>query len=77
MVVCKRWRHQIEALRVAIEATPQNGASDVRGALRVEVHADNMTEPFSQIIPVSIDVSKGGTYAEAKRLVDEMQGSGL
>ncbi|OZB63725.1 MAG: hypothetical protein B7X31_05405 [Thiomonas sp. 13-66-29] len=76
-MVCKRWRHQIEALQVAIEATPQDGTSDVRGALHVEVHADNMTEPFSQTIPVSIDVSMGDTCAEAKRLVDEMQRSGF
>lgn len=77
IMVCKRWRHQIEALLVAIEAYPQDGASDVRGALHVKVHADNMTEPFAQTIPVSINVCKGDTYAEAKRLVDEMQRSDL
>ena len=70
---CALWRHQIDAhtFEIDLHARPSQTA-EVRGAIKVEVRATNMTEAFSHIVPVRISVQTGNTYEAALKLIDEL-----
>lgn len=71
-LTCQQWRHRSSAERFEFNLTWLNGAELQRGALHVEIHAANLTEPVTKAIPVEVMVEVGDTWGEAEALVNRL-----
>lgn len=66
---CVRWRHQLNAENFNIDIYPSLSQGHTRGALSIAVHAANMTDSFTHLIQIHVEVNTGDTFAEAIRLI--------
>ena len=69
---CEQWRHQTGPKYFAGRIFPDHGTDEIRGALRCEAHAQNLSAPVHQTIPVRITIKKVNTKEYAKDLVQNL-----
>ena len=70
-LTCDLWRHQTDAQLFGLEI---NVDTDSRkgGSLRVEVHAENLTQPVTVRTKVIVRENEVDTYAEAQKLIEKL-----
>lgn len=67
---CQSWRHGVEAEDFRFRLVVQDGDDEVSGAIRCEIHAENLSDPAILTVPVRIAWRIESTYAKAVELVD-------
>ncbi len=67
-LVCSSWRHGQQGVGFKLKIKPDERV-DISGAIAVEVHAHNMTDPLSAHLPIRISFVHGSTKDEARSLV--------
>ena len=70
---CAQWRHEVDAERFHGEICYRLDKGDIRGALEVQIHAENLSSPFSKRFPVRIAVKEGGIREAAEELVEDLR----
>ena len=73
-VECEQWRHGMGPESFVGEIFFDTDQNDIRGALRCEVHAGNLSSPVKAQFPVRITVRKVGSYERAQDLVQKLRG---
>lgn len=68
-LTCKNWRHSVGEEIFDFEIYPCESA-EATGAVKVEIHADNLTDPMQMTIPVSIKKISKSTFKAAQELID-------
>ena len=74
---CEQWRHGTEQEAFFGEIYFDSDANDIRGALRCEVHAANLSSPVNRQFPVRITVKKVPSSEIAQELVQKLVGPKL
>jgi len=69
---CKRWRHQEESKPFGGYIFVEGGVSEARGALEFEIHAENLSEPVKEIIPVRISIERLSATNIAQQLINDL-----
>ena len=73
-VECEQWRHGMGPEPFVGEIFFDTNRNEVRGALKCEVHAENLSSPVKAQLPVRITVRKVGSYKRARDLVQKLRG---
>jgi hypothetical protein len=73
-VECEQWRHGMGPESFVGEILFDTDQNDIRGALRCEVHAGNLSSPVKAQFPVRITVRKVGSYERAQDLLQKLRG---
>ena len=71
-LTCDNWRHGVEAELFAFKLYPFEPDQAVSGAVRCEVHAENLSDPVIVTVPVTIDIVDAPTFDEAVSLVENL-----
>ena len=71
---CEQWRHGMGPEPFVGEIFFDTDQNDIRGALRCEVHAENLSSPVKAQFPVRIIVRKVTSYERARNLVQKLIG---
>ena len=71
---CEQWRHSTGQQSFLGELFFDTEDDEVRGALKCEVHAENLSSPVSKHLPVRITVRKIASYERARELVQKLIG---
>lgn len=69
-LTCKQWRHRAKPESFEFEIVSPLDKDDFVGALHVEIHASNLTDPVKKAIPVKVSVGIGNTWEEAVELIE-------
>lgn len=69
---CRQWRHQVDPEVFTIVATFPRTPGTIKGAIRVNVHAANLTKPFSATFPVIFEIADADSLSEADALVEAL-----
>lgn len=71
---CRQWRHRVadEVLKFEIR-WPTEGVSTLQGALRVEVHATNMTDVATKRFSVRLSFRQDCAFEDATALIDMLK----
>ena len=73
-VECEQWRHGMGPESFVGEIFFDADQSEIRGALRCEVHAENLSSPLNATFPVRIAVRKVSSHERARELVQNLTG---
>ena len=68
---CEQWRHGIGSESFVGEIFFGTEQTEIRGLLRCEVHAENLSTPTSEQIPVRITIKRVSSQDRAKELVQK------
>ena len=71
---CEQWRHSTGQESFLGELFFDTEDDEVRGALKCEVHAENLSSPVSKLFSVRITVRKIASYERARELVQKLIG---
>ncbi len=71
-LTCEQWRHRAEPESFEFEIVSPLDKDDCVGALHVEIHASNLTDPIKKAIPVRVSVRTGNTWEEASELIKRL-----
>ena len=69
---CEQWRHGIGEEEFSFDIWFSSDGSEVRGALECTIHAENLSEPASILVPVRIAITETDTFPEAQEAVDSL-----
>ena len=69
---CQQWRHQTGPTYFSGRIFPGVGNDEVRGALRCEVHAENLSKPIEGKLPVRITINEVNTREYAQGMVQRL-----
>lgn len=69
-LTCEQWRHRAEPESFEFEIVPPLDLKDSEGALHVEIHASNLTDPVKKAIPIVMSFRIGDTMGEAEALIE-------
>jgi hypothetical protein len=70
---CKQWRHGLEAVTFVGQIHLVNEAKEISGALECSVHAGNLSDAASKLIPVRIKVTHVKTNEVAAKLINQLR----
>ena len=73
-VESEQWRHGMGPEPFVGEIFFDTDRNEIRGALKCEVHAGNLSSPVRAQFPVRITVRKVGSYKRARDLVQKLKG---
>ena len=71
---CEQWRHGMGSEPFLVEIFFDTTQNEIRGALRCEVHAENLSSAVNAQFPVRITVKKVSSYERARELVQNLTG---
>ena len=74
---CEQWRHSTGQKPFLGEIFFDPELSEIRGALRCEVHAENLSSPASAQFPLKITVRRVAASERARKLVNKLFGPKL
>ena len=69
---CEQWRHQGDPEHFAAELFFDDDTELIRGALKCEVHAENLSIPTEKTVPVRVTVNRVDTKKFALELVQNL-----
>src|SRR3546814_839201 len=69
-LTCEQWRHRAKPKSFEFEIVSPLDKDDFVGALHVEIHASNLTDPVKKAIPVKVSVGTGSTWEGAVELIE-------
>ena len=69
---CEQWRHQSGPEPFAAELFFDDDTESIRGALRCEVHAENLSTPTEATLPVRVTINRVDTQRYALELVQNL-----
>ena len=69
---CEQWRHQGDPEHFAAELFFDDDTELIRGALKCEVHAENLSTPTEKTVPVRVTVNRVDTKKFALELVQNL-----
>ncbi|WP_215825189.1 PIN domain-containing protein [Xanthomonas sp. MLO165] len=69
-LTCQQWRHRSIPESFEFEVVWFGGVECRKGALTVEIHAANLTDPVTKTIPIEVIAHAGDTWAEAESLIE-------
>ena len=76
-IECEQWRHGMAPEFFVGEIFFDANQKEIRGALRCEVHAENLSSPAKAQFPVSITVTRVTSYERARDLVQKLTGPAI
>jgi len=77
-LTCQQWRHRSTPQSFEFEVVRFGDTTSRKGAFHVEIHAANLTDPVTKVLPIEIIAKAGDTWAEAEALIELLsQPSGL
>lgn len=76
-LVCQQWRHLSAPEAIEFELAWLDGIKSRKGALHVEIHAANLADPVTMVLPVEVVAEVGDTLEEAQELVDILKGRSI
>jgi len=71
-LTCEQWRHRAEPESFEFEIISPLDRSDCVGALHVEIHASNLTDPIKKAIQIRVSVRIGSTWEKAVELIEQL-----
>ncbi|PZQ33264.1 MAG: hypothetical protein DI562_02015 [Stenotrophomonas acidaminiphila] len=71
-LTCKQWRHRAAHELFEFEVVWLDRSTSRKGALYVEIHAANLTDPVTKVFPIEVVAEQGDTRAEAMALVESL-----
>lgn len=72
---CQQWRHGRAPEEFLVGVYPEDRAgSQIRGAIELEIHAENLAEPVKRVVPVRIDVTLESALDSAVEMVARLLG---
>lgn len=71
-ITCERWRHRAAPESFEFEIISPLDRDDCVGALHVEIHASNLTDPIRMAIPIRVSVRIGSTWEKATELIEQI-----
>ncbi|PZP21417.1 PIN domain-containing protein [Pseudomonas kuykendallii] len=71
-LTCEQWRHRAEPESFEFEIISALDRDDCIGALHVEIHASNLTDPIKKAIPIRVSVRIGSTWEKATELIEQL-----
>ena len=69
---CEQWRHNSGALGFEIQMIVDNVDQQIRGAVEIEIHAENLTHPATKIIPIRFDVKSVNLEDHVRKMISNM-----
>ena len=69
---CEQWRHAEGEERFECELFFERDSNKVSGAIEIQIHAENLSEPKKLSIPVLIDIIGTSVLNKAERLVSKL-----
>jgi len=70
---CDQWRHSLGDEQFFGEIFFDREADDeVRGALACAIHAENLSDPVTKTVPVTITITRASTRDRAEALIEEL-----
>ena len=76
-VECEQWRHQTGEEDFVGELFFDEKTEEIRGALKCEVHAENLSTPTEETFPVTITIKTADTKAQAQEIVQRLINSAM
>ena len=70
---CEQSRHKTGATHFSGLISVDPTAEEIQGALICQVHAENLSEPVENLIPVRITITKASSEEHAKDLVEKLE----
>ena len=70
---CEQWRHNTEAEYFEVELSWEPGSSEIKGALECSIHAENLSSPVREVLPVRIAVDEVSASDYVDNLLRELQ----
>jgi hypothetical protein len=67
---CEQWRHGVEPESFRGEIHFDTDGAEIAGALECRIHAENLSDLTTVVVPVRINVRRVRSYDAAKNLVD-------
>lgn len=71
-LTCEQWRHRAEPKSFEFEIISPLDRDDCVGALHVEIHASNLTDPIKKAIPIRVSARIGNTWEKATELIEQL-----
>jgi hypothetical protein len=71
-LTCEQWRHQVEPEEFTV-VVYRGVPGVINGSLKIEVHASNLTTPFTTTIPLQISVKEKSVLDSAQTLIDNLK----
>lgn len=72
-LTCQQWRHRSAPKSFEFEVAWFGNVEPRRGALHIEIHAANLADPVTKVIPIEVTASAGDTRAEAEALIERLK----
>ncbi|WWW36734.1 PIN domain-containing protein [Stenotrophomonas rhizophila] len=69
-LTCQQWRHRSIPESFEFEVVWLGGVESRKGAIHVEIHAANLTDPVTKTIPIQVTAQVGDTWGEAQALIE-------
>ena len=69
-LTCEQWRHRSDPKSFEFEIISQLDLEGHEGALHVDIHASNLTDPVKKVIPIRVAIEIGDIWSEAEALVE-------
>lgn len=73
---CDQWRHGDDEEVFSVQLGWRGDADKVSGALEFRVHASNLSDPISLLLPVRIEICRVSAALGAKDLIDSLIAAG-
>ena len=70
---CQQWRHGIPPVLFKGELCVTPGTDEIRGALEVEIHVENLTSPVKKTFPVRGCAKPFDIRAHAMNMIKELE----
>ena len=71
-LTCDNWRHGVEAETFGFTLYAEDPNKDVTGAVRCEVHAENLSDPVVVTVPVTITRALHSVHEHALGLIEKL-----
>ncbi len=71
-LTCENWRHNIENEHFPFRITASDDA-DVSGAIKCEIHAENLSDPLTMTLPIRIKRIARSTFDQAQTLIARLR----
>lgn len=71
-LTCEQWRHRADPESFEFEIISPLDSDNCVGALHVEIHASNLTDPIKKAIPIRVSVRIGSTWEKATELIEQV-----
>ena len=71
MLECEQWRHGISEEYFDGTIFVESDASDAKGVIECEIHAENLSKPVKEVVTVTIAIEKPSTLSFAQDLISQ------